>query len=96
MTNLEISSASPTATAPAAWPIALATAAATNAPAGPRKVPPFIRADEAYYWSFGWQNDVREAMAALAAGDYEEFDSDDPNDAVRWLLAVDDEDHDES
>ena len=96
MTNLGISSASPTSSTPPAWPLKLAAAAATNAPAGPHTVPPFIRADEAYYWSFAWQKDVREAMAALATGDYEEFDSDDPNDVVRWLLGVDDEDDDES
>jgi hypothetical protein len=65
---------------------------ASNAAAGLRRMAPaFISADEAYYWSFYWQRDVRESMAALAAGDYEEFDSDDPNDVVRWMLDVDDD-----
>jgi hypothetical protein len=54
-----------------------------------RSVPAFIPSDDAYYWSFKWQRDVRESMAALAAGDYEDFDSDDPNDVVRWLFRID-------
>lgn len=66
---------------------------ASNASTGlHRMVPAFIRADEAYYWSVPWQQDVRESMAALAAGDYEDFSSDDPNDVVRWLLNVDQDD----
>lgn len=55
----------------------------------PQSMPASIPADQAYYWSFLWQNGVREAMAALDAGDYEEFDSDDPNDIVRWFLSDD-------
>jgi hypothetical protein len=30
-------------------------------------------------------------MRALSEGDYEDFDSDDPNDVVRWMLRVDDD-----
>jgi len=56
----------------------------------PRLAPAFIRADEAYYWSFHWQQDVQETMSALSRGEYEEFDSDDPNDVARWMLRVDD------
>ncbi len=79
-----------TSGAPAAVGLA---AAAGNTLGAPRTMPAFIRADEAYYWSFQWQDDVRESMAALAAGDYEDFDSDDPNDVARWMLSVgDDED----
>ncbi len=55
-----------------------------------RLAPAFIRADEAYYWSFHWQRDVRESMSALSQGEYEEFASDDPNDIARWMLRVDD------
>ncbi len=66
--------------------------AASNTPELPRTAPLFIRADEAYYWSVPWQRDVRESMAALAAGEYEDFDSDDPNDVARWLLSVDEDD----
>jgi len=54
-----------------------------------RLAPAFIRADEAYYWSFHWQRDVRASMSALVQGEYEEFDSDDPNDVARWMLSVD-------
>jgi hypothetical protein len=57
-----------------------------------RGVPAFIRADEAYYWSFRWQEDVRESVAALKSGDFEEFNSDNPNDVVRWLLTEDEDD----
>jgi hypothetical protein len=30
-------------------------------------------------------------MAALATGEYMEFDSDDPNDIVRWMLSAGDD-----
>ncbi len=52
-------------------------------------IPAFIPADQAYYWSFPWQDDVRASREALAAGEYEDFDSDDPNDVARWLLRID-------
>ncbi len=54
-------------------------------------VPPSIPADQRYYWTHEWQRDIRESMRALADGEYVEFDSDDPNDVVRWLLDADDE-----
>jgi hypothetical protein len=60
----------------------------------PSEMPAFIQADEAYYWSSPWQRDAREAMAARAAGESAVFDSDDPDDVVRWLLSVDDGDVD--
>lgn len=50
----------------------------------PQKPAP-IPADETYYWSPQWQEGVRESMAALANGDYIDFDSNDPNDATLWL-----------
>jgi len=85
-----------TAVAAGAAPIPLiagATAtAATNTPHRSSEIPLFIRADEAYYWSAPWQHDVREAMAARAAGESVIFDSADSNDVVRWLLSVDHED----
>jgi hypothetical protein len=49
--------------------------------------PPIIPpADQAYFWTAEWQHGEAEAEADLAAGDYVDFDSDDPNDIVRWLL----------
>ena len=59
-----------------------------------RRVPLFIPADEAYYWSGQWQRDVAESMAALRSGDFEDFDSDDPKDVAHWLLSVDEADCD--
>ncbi len=56
----------------------------------PSTMPMFISRDQAYYWSFLWQSDIHEAMVALEAGDYEEFNSDDPSDVVRWLLGEED------
>ncbi len=55
----------------------------------PQNMPAAIPADRAYYWSVPWQHDVRDSMDALARGDYVEFDSEDPNDIVRWFLADD-------
>lgn len=56
----------------------------------PDRMPLFVSADQVYYWSFVWQSDIEESMAALRAGDYADFDSDDPNDVVRWLLSEED------
>ncbi len=56
----------------------------------PSAMPAFISAEEAYFWSFTWQEGVRESMAALRAGDSRLFDSDDPGDVVRWLLSDND------
>lgn len=53
----------------------------------PKHMPLFIPRDQAYYWSFPWQKDIQDSMKALEKGDYEEFDSDDPSDVVRWLLS---------
>jgi hypothetical protein len=52
-------------------------------------MPASIPSDQAYYWSANWQTDIRESLAALKAGEYVEFDSDDPNDIVRWFLSGD-------
>jgi hypothetical protein len=57
-----------------------------------RIVPLFVPADEAYYWSRHWQQGVAESMRDLQAGDFKDFDSDDPNDVARWLLDVDADD----
>lgn len=53
-------------------------------------VPLSIPRDQLYYWSMSWQDDIRESMEALRAGEYVDFESDDPSDIVRWFL--DDED----
>ncbi len=92
MTSLTTNTKNAVTSGPLLWSSTLSVAAASNSPNVPRSMPAFIRADEAYYWSFQWQEDVREAMAARVAGDSVVFDSDDPNDVVRWLLSVDDED----
>lgn len=70
--------------------IPVGTADTTSGTAGGRGIPAAIPSDQAYYWSFNWQEDIRESMAALAAGEYVDFDSDDPNDVARWLLDPDD------
>jgi hypothetical protein len=69
----------------------VASLASTNVPLGQGILPLFIPADEAYYWSSRWQENVHEAMVARERGDSIVFDSDDPNDAVRWLLSEDEE-----
>jgi hypothetical protein len=55
----------------------------------PHTMPAFISTEEAYFWSFSWQEGIREALAAREAGQSRVFDSDDPNDVVRWLLSDD-------
>lgn len=56
----------------------------------PDKIPLFVPSGQAYYWSILWQNDVRTSIAALEAGDYVDFDTDDPKDVARWLLSEED------
>lgn len=64
---------------------------ASNGAAGSLTMPAFISAEEEYFWSVPWQRDIRESMAAREAGQSRVFDSDDPNDVVRWLLSHDDD-----
>lgn len=65
-----------------------ASATAADA-AAPSHMPSSIPADQVYYWSAIWQQGIADAMRALGEGDFEDFDSDDPNDVVRWLFRVD-------
>lgn len=74
-------------------PLLPASRMASNKSTGePRRVPAFISADQAYYWSREWQQDVLASMQALREGEFVDFDSDDPNDVARWLLSVDEDD----
>jgi hypothetical protein len=61
---------------------------------GNRRIPLFIPADQAYYWSNPWQRDVAQSMEALRNGEFVDFDSDDPMDVAKWLLSVDEDDCD--
>jgi hypothetical protein len=54
-------------------------------------VPSSIPRQQVYYWLSTWQRDERETMDGLEAGDYEDFDSDDPEDAARWLREPDED-----
>ncbi len=52
-----------------------------------RRVPFAMPVSEAYYWSFRWQRDEGET---LADSDAVVFDSDDPEDAAKWLRTSED------
>lgn len=52
-------------------------------------VPLTIPTAQAYYWSGAWQQSERETLASFEAGNGVTFDSDDPDDIVRWLHAPD-------
>lgn len=56
----------------------------------PFQVPFSIPRAQTYYWSARWQRAERDSLADLAAGDYVEFASDDPDDVIRWLQSSDD------
>lgn len=66
------------------------SAVSSNITQLPDKIPLFVPSGQAYYWSILWQNDVRTSIAALEAGDYVDFDTDDPHDVARWLLSEED------
>lgn len=55
-------------------------------------IPFTIPTAQAYYWGFAWQSGERETLASLDAGEYIDFDSEDPEDAARWLREPDDDD----
>lgn len=69
--------------------VAISAASSADERRTPARMPAAIPADQAYYWTHGWQADVSESREALRRGDYEDFDSDDPNDVARWLLSDD-------
>jgi len=51
--------------------------------------PMIISRAQAYYWTNRWQEDEAASLTDLEAGDAETFHS--GRDAVRWLLAADDD-----
>ena len=56
----------------------------------PRRVPLFIPRDETYYWTREWQESIRRSMADLEAGNYTDFDSDEPKAFLRRFLGDED------
>lgn len=56
-----------------------------------RWVPLTMPSAQEYYWHFEWQQGEREGAAEREAGDVVRFDSDDPEDIVRWLHEPDDD-----
>ena len=50
-------------------------------------LPVMIPRSEAYYWTSAWQAGEAESLEALRRGERVVFDSDDPTDLARWLLA---------
>lgn len=55
------------------------------------RVPLTMPSAQEYYWRFPWQRDERETIASLEEGAAVEFDSDDPEDAARWLREPDED-----
>ena len=51
--------------------------------------PSVVTRPQAYYWSKVWQEGEAEALSEIQAGETVRFDN--PRDAVRWLLAADDD-----
>jgi hypothetical protein len=82
--------ATPAASAGHANEVVRRVAGASNGTAGVSTMPAFISAEEEYFWSVPWQEDIRESLAERKAGESRVFNSDDPNDVVRWLLSHDD------
>ncbi len=59
-----------------------------------QRAPLFVARDELFYWTKAWQQGERESLAELDAGNGILFDSDDPEDIVRWLHEPDGSDTD--
>jgi hypothetical protein len=62
---------------------------AASLPSGGLRVPMVMPSDQEYYWRFTWQNEERQCLLELEAGSSVRFDSEDPEDAARWLLEPD-------
>jgi S-formylglutathione hydrolase FrmB len=56
---------------------------------GGMRVPLIMPDGQEFYWDFRWQQDERET---LADDESVVFDSEDPEDAAKWLREPDDED----
>ena len=57
---------------------------------GPMRVPIVMPSEQEYYWRFTWQNEERQCLVELSTpGRWVTFDSDDPDDAARWLREPD-------
>ncbi len=55
-------------------------------------VPIVMPAEQEYYWRFSWQSEERQCLIELDTPQASiTFDSDDPDDAARWLREPDDE-----
>lgn len=68
---------------------ATASTVSANADLSRREVPLTMPVDEIGYWTAKWRADELESAAARGRGEIARFDSDDPSDAVRWLLSDD-------
>ena len=53
--------------------------------ARPPHIPAAIPRSQLYYWTLVWQRGIQESRAALASGDYTDFD--DATSLARWLLS---------
>ncbi len=51
----------------------------------PSGVPLLVPLSEAYYWTREWQQGEKEAKREIEAGNYVEFDGDDPDEIRRWF-----------
>jgi hypothetical protein len=59
-----------------------------------QRVPLTMPRSQAYYWRSPWQKAERASLEEMAAGQAVRFDSDDPDDIIRWLDAPDESDPD--
>lgn len=56
----------------------------------PRRIPLFIPRDQAYYWSWEWQQGIRRSMADLEAGNYTDYSPDDSGAITRRFVGEED------
>ncbi|MGI8802477.1 MAG: hypothetical protein ACR2KV_09940 [Solirubrobacteraceae bacterium] len=59
------------------------------------RVPLTMPRSQKYYWTARWQRAERATLATIDAGDSIVFDSEDPEDIVRWLHTPDEPDADQ-
>lgn len=85
MTTLLVSPRRTTASSIGATP----SRVSANVDLSRREVPLTMASDEVIYWTAKWRADEADSAASRARGEVTRFDSDDPSDAVRWLLSDD-------
>ena len=92
VSNTETLTVSPAPGDPAVWHAVLSPAALPPSEYYAKDVPILMSREQEHLFSSVWREGDRESMADIESGQFQVFDSDDPDDVVRWLLDAPEDD----